>query len=90
MAATRRPAVGLGLLPPGPPVLFAPVARPDFPAGALPDTGRLWARLLSLALWPGAPAEAVPGLGLFPPAGVFFWSCAIVPQSPIRGLSHEA
>ena len=61
----------------------APVALPDFPVGDLPDTGRLWARLRSLALWFVVPPERAAGFGLFPPVtGFFFWSSCHRAQFP--------
>ena len=63
-SAVRLPGLGLGLFPP---VLAAPPTTLPLPPGALVDTGRIWARLLSLALWPRAPAAArPPGSGLIP------------------------
>ena len=70
-------APGRGLFPPPAPFLSAPVACPTCRSGALPETGRLWALLRSLALWP-VLAPAGRGFGLLPPTGVFFWSCAMV------------
>ena len=96
-APENRLGAGAGAgLPPGPGLVpaatagsarlgRAPVAWPDFPDGDLPDTGRLWALLRSLALWFDVPPERAGGLGVFPPVtGFFFWSSAIVRISPIR------
>src|SRR3974377_2194154 len=56
---------------------------PPLPAGAWVETGRLCARLLSLALW--EPPLVGAGLGVFPPVPGFLVVSAIVPQSPIGG-----
>src|ERR1700677_2756872 len=76
--------VGAAGLPPGRGVFppLAPPAPPAFLATSLPVTGRLWARLLSLALWPPGPPAAFPGLGLFPPVTGLSCCCAIVLQHP--------